>query len=105
MIFGYFFERITEVAGRFAPIICFAYPIVIGLIKKVMLKSIEPFGMDDIYEFASLAMAAFPYRFLFFGLDSILAMAIIMGVKFIYKWVGHFGKLVVKDLVERIKTK
>jgi hypothetical protein len=46
--------------------------------------------MDEVYEFSSLAFAAMPYRFIFLGLDDWRQFAIVLGIKYIYKFIVYF---------------
>ena len=61
------------------------YPIVIGSIKSVQMKMVRMFDVEELYEFLSLNLGAFPYRFLYLGIDSYLIAALIIAIKFIYK--------------------
>ena len=61
-----------------APIIWAIYPIVIGSIKGIQMKVVSIFNVEQIYEFLSLNLAAFPYRFLYLGVDSYLLASMII---------------------------
>ena len=43
------------------------------------------FDVEEIYEFASLSLAAMPYRFLFLGVDNPITASIVVSIKFVYK--------------------
>jgi len=45
--------------------------------------------MENVFEFAALAMAAFPYRLLFLQIDRLEAFGLLMVVKFSYKINSH----------------
>jgi hypothetical protein len=69
-----------------SPIACFFYPIGIGLIKYVMTYLIKGYNMDDLYDTASLSFAAMPFRFLYLSVDTYPSIAVLLLVKFSYKW-------------------
>lgn len=51
----------------------------------MIFNILDPFDMEECYEFFSLAFAAMPYRFLYLSVDSWAEAMPIMGVKFFYK--------------------
>jgi len=51
---------------------------------------IKEYDVETIYEFLSLGMAAFPYRFLFLSVDLPTIAAFLAGVKFVYKTIVYF---------------
>lgn len=50
----------------------------------------KKYDVETIYEFLSLGLAAFPYRFLFFSVDLPIVAIVIVCIKFTYKTIGYF---------------
>ena len=74
---GAFYDLTSQKAAFAAPIIWVMYPIIIGSIKSLQMKVIRVFDVEQFYEFLSLNLGAFPYRFLYLGIDSYAIAAII----------------------------
>ena len=74
---GAFYDLTSQKAAFAAPIICVMYPIIIGSIKSLQIMVVKVFDVDQFYEFLSLNLGAFPYRFLYLGIDSYAIAAII----------------------------
>lgn len=67
----------------------------IGTHKALIEYSQKDFDVLDVYEMASLAFAAMPYRFLQLQTDSYLIMILLFGVKLILKfWDFYLGPTV-----------
>jgi hypothetical protein len=56
--------------------------------------------MEEVYEFASLAFAAMPYRFLYLSVDSWVPAITIMIIKYIYKTLTYFLQLKYKKQIK-----
>lgn len=91
--FGSLLDWFRNIDKTLSPLSCVVYPIIMGSIKLVHTRVVDKFEMEDIFEFNSLALAAFPYRFVFFGIDRIPEMFILLGVKTSYKIYINFGRL------------
>ena len=69
-------------------VICFAYPITIGIMKNIMLKlDYKVFSQGKMLEFFSLVLADLPYRFMYIATADWVSGAILIVVKQIYKFV------------------
>ena len=87
---GVFYDLTSEKVALAAPLIWVMYPIVIGSIKSVQMKFVRIFDVEELYEFLSLNLGAFPYRFLYLGVDSYLLATLTIAIKFIYKTLVYF---------------
>ena len=94
LTFEWIFTQTNQMSKYSAPIVCYLHPIIQGTIKWMLETSIEKFDMGDVYEFSALAIAAFPYRFLFFQIDQLIAIGVLMFVKFSYKFYTHYLTMV-----------
>ena len=103
--FDYCLGLLVKVNRDLAPMICVIYPLLLGSIKYLQMKSVAEFDMDDVYEFAGLALAAFPYRFVFFGIDTIPAVSILITIKFGYKFYQHFIRLMLEPYILILKMR
>ena len=65
----------------------------IGYQKKLIFKVVEPFKMEEVYEFASLAFAAMPYRFIYLGLNTWSSASVVFCIKYFYKFLLYFFTL------------
>ena len=90
---GAFYDLTNQKVALAAPLIWVMYPIVIGSIKSVQMKMIRMFDVEELYEFLSLNLGAFPYRFLYLGIDSYLIAALIIAIKFIYKTLTYCSSM------------
>ena len=95
LLAGLMFEILIELLSKYFPnylifSFCYLYPIMQGTIKAILSYFTKNFELDDIYEFAALGIAAFPYRFLFFNVDSVWSVVVVLTVKFTYKIFAHF---------------
>jgi predicted XRE-type DNA-binding protein len=88
--FAYGVDLANKKNPNFAGLICASYPIVIGLQKTVLFAIVEPFEMEEVYEFASLAFAAMPYRLIYLSLDQWFQAGILFAIKYIYKFLVYF---------------
>lgn len=64
--FEHLFSILNEMNANYTPFICLIYPIIQGVIKIISSKSLSVFKIDEVFEYTSLALVGFPYRFLFF---------------------------------------
>lgn len=93
----FFFAECVDLANKAyrhgAPLACAFYPIMIGVQKGILFLIVEPFDMQEVYEFASLAFAAMPYRFIYLTLDEWDQAAIVFAIKYFYKFIVYFSTL------------
>ena len=84
------FDEIYQRRNYLAQIICVFYPPIMGSIKSLQNYFIKDYDVETIYEFLSLGLAAFPYRFLFLSVDLPLIAAGIVTIKLTYKMTSYF---------------
>ena len=86
-------------------VVCIFYPIVIGSHKALIERLQAPFSSSEVYELASLAFAAMPYRFLQLQTDSWVIMGLIFGVKTTLKlWDFYLGQIFGAWIVRQLKS-
>jgi hypothetical protein len=61
--------------------------------------------MEEVYDFASLAFAAMPYRFLYLSVNEWFPALIILGIKYMYKVVNYFLSLKFRKQIKILKIK
>jgi predicted transport protein len=103
LYFGLAFNKLTEINRYLAIIVWVCYPIGIGMVKMIEQKLISPFEVDEIYEFASLSLAAMPYRFIFLDVDNFVVAILIIIFKIAYKVTTNF--IIFTPLFIKIKNK
>jgi hypothetical protein len=90
---------VNHINSVVAPMICFSYPVYIGIQKQLLFLTISPFEMDEVYEFASLAFAAMPYRFIYLNLDNWGQAIGLFAIKYTYKILVYFVSLKYKKQI------
>ena len=79
---------VYEMDHRVLGVICFAYPIVVGLLKTVMLKfDYKVFDQSKMIEFFSLILADLPYRFMYIATADWISGIVLILVKQLYKFI------------------
>ena len=105
---AFYFEYILTLASKInttgAALICFLYPYMIGYQKKLLFKVVEPFHMQEVYEFASLAFAAMPYRFIYLNLNTWPSAVVVFCIKYFYKFLLYFFTLKYKKTIKEKKA-
>jgi len=61
--------------------------------------------MEEVYDFASLAFAAMPYRFLYLTVDTWPSAIIVFIIKYVYKFIVYFLTLKYSKKLKAIKHK
>lgn len=89
--FAIYFDVLYQDHPYLAQYLCIYYPMIIGAMKAIQTYCVKEYDVESIYEFISLAMAAFPYKFLFISVDIPIVAASILVIKFGYKATIYIG--------------
>lgn len=90
LLYGMIYGILDKQNKYIAPFVCATYPIAIGALKHGALFLVKDFGVQEIYQFTSLTLAAMPYRFLFLSVDNVFSVVVILVIKFVYKMGAYF---------------
>lgn len=88
--FAILFDIVYEDQPYLAEYLCIYYPMVIGIMKAAQEFCVKEYDVEVIYEYISLGLAAFPYKFLFFSVDLPIVAAALLVIKFGYKFTIYF---------------
>ena len=107
LLTGFAFAYCASISYWLSGLVCFMYPIIVGIIKKIIILIDEKYEllMDEIIELLSLAFAALPYRTLYFGIEDTRLAFIVIGVKMVYKISTYVFYVLALDKITQIADK